>query len=150
MRLFIPYLSGNCYGILSELFPQIPVQDSGMLRHSCYEVRRRPRACLKKAFRELRVPVCGRFRPNEGGVAGLRQPNKGKIYRKVGLADRGNVFSNTLQIRSHNLSVLLLHRRTFCKPFFLHSQNSRSHGCVYVPVLCTISRSVHSPAGFRE
>ena len=54
------------------------------------------RTCLKKAFCELRVPVCGRFCPNEGGVAGLRQPNKGKIYRKVGLADRGNVFSNTL------------------------------------------------------
>ena len=28
------------------------------------------RACLKKAFRELRVPICGRFYPNEGGVAG--------------------------------------------------------------------------------
>ena len=28
------------------------------------------RACLKKAFRELRVPVCGRFYPNKGGVAG--------------------------------------------------------------------------------
>ncbi|MFR5490030.1 DUF6783 domain-containing protein, partial [Fusicatenibacter saccharivorans] len=25
---------------------------------------------MKKAFRELRVPVCGRFYPNEGGVAG--------------------------------------------------------------------------------
>ena len=60
----------------------------------------KPRACLKKAFCELRIqlriPVCGRFRPNEGGVAGLRQPNKGKIYRKVGLVDRGNGFSNTL------------------------------------------------------
>ena len=28
------------------------------------------RACLKKAFRELRVPICGRFYPNEGSVAG--------------------------------------------------------------------------------
>ena len=28
------------------------------------------RACLKKAFRELRVSVCGKFYPNEGGVAG--------------------------------------------------------------------------------
>ncbi|MFR1414776.1 MAG: DUF6783 domain-containing protein, partial [Lachnospiraceae bacterium] len=28
------------------------------------------RACLKKAFRDLRVSVCGRFYPNEGGVAG--------------------------------------------------------------------------------
>ena len=55
----------------------------------------RSRACLKKAFRELRVPVCGRFYPNEGGVA-LRQPNEGKIYRKVGLADCGNDFSDTL------------------------------------------------------
>ena len=27
------------------------------------------RACLKKAFRELRVSVCGRFYPNESGVA---------------------------------------------------------------------------------
>ncbi|MFQ8850951.1 MAG: DUF6783 domain-containing protein [Lachnospiraceae bacterium] len=24
----------------------------------------------EKAFRKLRVPVCGRFYPNEGGVAG--------------------------------------------------------------------------------
>ena len=43
------------------------------------------RTCLKKAFRELRDPVCGRFYPNEG-----------KIYRKVGLADFGNDFSDTL------------------------------------------------------
>ena len=54
------------------------------------------RACLKKAFRELRVPVCGRFYPNEGGLSPLRQPNEGKIYRKVGLADCGNAFSDTL------------------------------------------------------
>ena len=25
---------------------------------------------IKKAFRKLRVPVCGRFCPNEGDVAG--------------------------------------------------------------------------------
>ena len=57
------------------------------------------RAYLKKAFRKLRVPVCGRFRSNEGGVAGLRQPNDGQIYRKVGLADCGNDFSDTLPHR---------------------------------------------------
>ena len=33
----------------------------------------------------MRVPVCGRFYPNEGGLSPLRQPNEGKIYRKVGL-----------------------------------------------------------------
>lgn len=43
------------------------------------------RACLKKAFRELRVPVCGGFYPNEGN-----------IYRKVVLADCGNDFSKTM------------------------------------------------------
>ena len=55
-----------------------------------------PGACLKKAFRELRVPLCGRFYPNEGGLSPLQQPNEGKIYRKVGLADCGNDFSDTL------------------------------------------------------
>ncbi len=28
------------------------------------------RVCLKIAFRQLCVPLCGRFAPNEGGVAG--------------------------------------------------------------------------------
>ncbi|MDE6991584.1 MAG: hypothetical protein K2P42_13130 [Lachnospiraceae bacterium] len=28
------------------------------------------RACLKNAFRQMYVTVCGRFVPNEGGVAG--------------------------------------------------------------------------------
>ena len=37
------------------------------------------KACLKKAFRKLRVPVCGRFCPSEGGLSGLRQPNEAKI-----------------------------------------------------------------------
>ena len=55
------------------------------------------RACLKNGFRKLRVPVCGRFCPNEGGLRPLRQPNEGKLYRKVGLAACGNAFSDTLQ-----------------------------------------------------
>ena len=45
------------------------------------------RPCLKKAFRERQVTVCGRFRPNEG-----------KIYRKVGLADHGNIFQTRFSI----------------------------------------------------
>ena len=63
----------------------------------CTNSRGMSRACLKKAFRELRVPVCGRFCPNEGGLRPLRQPNGGKLYRKVGLAACGNAFSDTLQ-----------------------------------------------------
>ena len=42
------------------------------------------------------VTIYGRFFPDEGAVAGLRQPNSGEIYRKVGRADCGNDFSNRL------------------------------------------------------
>ena len=47
--------------------------------------RTRSRACLKKAFRELRVPVCGRFYPNEGGVAGYGNRMRVKYTAKWGL-----------------------------------------------------------------
>ena len=43
------------------------------------------RACLKKAFRKLRVPVCGRFYPNEGGVAGYGNRMRAKYTIKWGL-----------------------------------------------------------------
>ena len=48
-------------------------------------VRESPRACLEKAFRELRVPVCGRFYPNEGGVAGYGNRMRVKYTAKWGL-----------------------------------------------------------------
>ena len=61
------------------------------------------RACLKNAFRQMYVTVCGRFVPNEGGVGGkgikgnaLRRLNAVQISRKVGRIDGGNDFSNTL------------------------------------------------------
>jgi len=59
------------------------------------KVRLPYRACLKMAFRKLRVPGGGRFCPNEGGLNPLRQPNEGKISHKVGLAACGNDFSDT-------------------------------------------------------
>ena len=40
---------------------------------------------MKKAFRELRVPVCGRFYPNEGGVAGYGNRMRAKYTAKWGL-----------------------------------------------------------------
>ena len=43
------------------------------------------RACLKKTFRELRVPVCGRFYPTEGGVAGYGNRMRVKYIAKWGL-----------------------------------------------------------------
>ena len=43
------------------------------------------RACLKKAFRELRVSVCGRFYPNESGVASYGNRMRVKYTAKWGL-----------------------------------------------------------------
>ena len=51
----------------------------------CTNSRGMSRACLKKAFRELRVPVCGRFYPNEGGVAGYGNRMRVKYTAKWGL-----------------------------------------------------------------
>ena len=56
------------------------------------------RACLKKAFRELRVPVCGRFYPNEGGVAGYVNRMRAKYTAKWGLQIAEMIF----QTRSRN------------------------------------------------
>ena len=56
------------------------------------------RACLKKAFRELRVSVCGRFYPNEGGVAGYGNRMRVKYTAKWGLQIAEMIFqtrSNT-------------------------------------------------------
>ena len=61
----------------------------------------RIRACLKKAFRELRVPVCGRFYPNEGGVAGYGNRMRVKYTAKWGLQIAEMIF----QTRSRTLRV---------------------------------------------
>ena len=62
---------------------------------------KRSRACLKKAFRELRVPVCGRFYPNEGGVAGYGNRMRGKYTAKWGLQIAEMIF----QTRSRQGSI---------------------------------------------
>ena len=67
-----------------------------------------PRACLKKAFRELRVPVCGRFYPNEGGVAGYGNRMRVKYTAKWGLQIAEMIF----QTRSSSLPLSI--------PIFLH------------------------------
>ena len=66
----------------------------------------RSRACLKKAFRELRVPVCGRFYPNEGGVAGYGNRMRVKYTAKWGLQIAEMIF----QTRSSNIP-----RGVFCE-----------------------------------
>ena len=68
------------------------------------------RACLKKAFRELRVPICGRFYLNEGGVAGYGN------RKLVSTFLRFNLFRQIVQIDPaiHLFFQLLLQRLFFC------------------------------------
>ena len=62
------------------------------------------RACLKKAFRELRVPVCGRFCLNEGGVAGYGNRMRAKDTAKWDLQIAEMIFqtrSRMMQLREN-------------------------------------------------
>ena len=76
--------------------------------------------CLKNAFRKMCITICGRFCSNKGVIASYGKQilakyiakwgehyqhnhaenstiaGLNKIYRKVGRADYGNDFSNTL------------------------------------------------------
>ena len=51
-----------------------------------------PRACLKIAFRQLCVPLCGRFGPDEGGVAGYVDRIGTKYTAKWGVQMAGMNF----------------------------------------------------------
>ena len=50
------------------------------------------RACLKIAFRQLCVPLCGRFGPDEGGVAGYVDRIGAKSPAKWGVQMAGMNF----------------------------------------------------------
>ena len=58
------------------------------------------RACLKKAFRELRVPVCGRVYPNEGGVAGYGNRMRVKYTAKWGLQIAEMIFQTRSRLHT--------------------------------------------------
>ena len=74
------------------------------------------RACLKKAFRELRVPVCGRFYPNEGGVAGYGNRMWAKYTAKWGSQIAEMIF----QTRSRTEASVICQSR--CFPFCITYQ----------------------------
>ncbi|WP_455953810.1 DUF6783 domain-containing protein [Blautia sp.] len=61
---------------------------------------------MKKAFRELRVSVCGRFYPNESDVAGYGNRMRVKYTAKWGLQIAEMIF----QTRSSNIP-----RGVFCE-----------------------------------
>ena len=65
-----------------------------------FNFQTRSRACLKKAFRELRVPVCGRFYPNEGGVAGYGNRMRVKSPAKWDLQIAEMVFQTRSKVRA--------------------------------------------------
>ena len=67
--------------------------------------RENPRACLKKAFRELRVPVCGRFYPNEGGVAGYGNRMRVKYTAKWGLQIAEMIFQTRSSASTASLMI---------------------------------------------
>ena len=69
----------------------------------------RSRACLKKAFRELRVLVCGRFYPNEGVVAGYGNRMRVKYTAKWDLQIAEMIF----QTRSWTFLLHFLHTLLF-------------------------------------
>ena len=50
------------------------------------------RACLKKAFCKMCVTICGRFRPDEGAVAGYGNRIRVKSPAKWGVQIAGMIF----------------------------------------------------------
>ena len=60
------------------------------------------RACLKKAFCKMCVTICGRFRPDEGAVAGYGNRIRVKYTAKWGVQIAGMIF----QTRSKPIDVL--------------------------------------------
>ena len=65
------------------------------------------RACLKKAFCKMCVTICGRFRPDEGAVAGYGNRIRVKYTAKWGMQIAGMIF----QTRSKTIDVLTASKR---------------------------------------
>ncbi len=51
-----------------------------------------PRACLKNAFCKMYITICGRFRLNEGGVAGYGNRMKAKYTVNWSVQIAGMIF----------------------------------------------------------
>ena len=57
-----------------------------------------PRACLKNAFCQMCVTICGRFDPNEGGVAGYVDRMRAKYTAKWGVQLAGMIFQTRSRV----------------------------------------------------
>ncbi len=60
----------------------------------------KPRACLKKAFCKMCVTICGRFRSDEGAVAGYGNRIRVKSPAKWGVQIAGMIFQTRSSITS--------------------------------------------------
>ena len=66
------------------------------------------RACLKKAFCKMCVTICGRFRPDEGAVAGYGNRIRVKYTAKWGVQIAGMIFqtrSSSIWYASYSLTA---------------------------------------------
>ncbi|MFR0753309.1 MAG: DUF6783 domain-containing protein [Ruminococcus sp.] len=69
------------------------------------------RACLEKAFCKMCVTVCGRFRPDEGAVAGYGNRIRVKSPAKWGVQIAGMIF----QTRSSSFHINLKDFKRHCR-----------------------------------
>ncbi|WP_346344903.1 DUF6783 domain-containing protein [Clostridium sp. MCC353] len=65
--------------------------------------------CLKIAFWQLCVTVCGRFVPNEGGAAGYVDRIRGKYTAKQG------VQMTEMNFQTHSNAIIIAGTRIICK-----------------------------------
>ena len=63
-----------------------------------YLIQHSFRACLKNAFCKMCVTICGRFRLNEGGVAGYVNRMKAKYTANWGVQVAGMIFQTRSSI----------------------------------------------------
>ena len=73
--------------------------------HSPYNFFAFFRACLKNAFCKMCVTICGRFRLNEGGVAGYANWMKAKYTANWGVQIVGMIFQTRSSIFTTNYFV---------------------------------------------
>ena len=65
------------------------------------------RACLKNAFCKMYITICGRFRLNEGGVAGYGNRMKAKYTVNWGVQIAGMIFQTRSRACLKNQKRLL-------------------------------------------
>ena len=91
------------------------------------------RVCLKIAFRQLCVPLCGRFGPDEGGVAGYVDRIGTKYAAKWGVQMAGmNFQTRPSAIHTHTYINSLLAGYFSANDYSLSVYNVGDGNCIYI------------------